>query len=450
MKRYTLWILSGLVVLLAVALTGTLVFLKSQPPAPRALPTMVSIAPMEPDSAKWGLNFPNEYDSYMKTKTNSQDTTYGGASKFSWLTRDPRQVILFAGYTFSKDYNDDRGHMNTLTDVRATGRLILDPANPKHTTATCYSCKSSNNPSLWAEMGMAKYDAMHFSDMTANIKEPIGCANCHEAGTMRLVITNPAVDAALNAEGIDWHTYTRQQMRSLVCANCHVTSFFAGQGQLLTVPWNDGTRVEDILKYENSANFSDWTYPNSGMGLIKSRHPDYELFTADSTHFKAGVACADCHMPYIRDGAMKYSSHDVMSPLLNPDVSCGQCHTDVNYALDRVATIQDEVAAARTDAENALIDALTALQAAAADSSADPALLEQARQTYRQGEFMWDFVSTANSTGFHNPEEALRILRNATDLARQTQMLAAQAADDPSLLKTGVYESQHPSPTASP
>ncbi len=444
MKKYTTLILIGIICVLAAVLAGTLLFLRNQPPQERTLQQVTTVQPLEPDSAVWGLNFPNEYSSFLLTASNNTATKYGGSSKRSYLADDPRLEILYAGSAYAKAFTQARGHANSLIDVRSTARVSAT------THATCYSCKSADNPKLWSEMGMPAFDAMLFSEMTPKIDQPIGCANCHEAGTMRLVITNPAVDAALNAEGIDWHTYTRQQMRSLVCANCHVTYFFAGQGQLLTVPWNDGTRVEDILKYENSANFSDWTYPNSGMGLIKSRHPDYELFTADSTHFKAGVACADCHMPYIRDGAMKYSSHDVMSPLLNPDVSCGQCHTDVNYALDRVATIQDEVAAARTDAENALIDALTAIQAAAADSSADPALLEQARQTYRQGEFMWDFVSTANSTGFHNPEEALRILRNATDLARQAQMLAAQAADDPSLLKTGVYESQHPSPTASP
>jgi nitrite reductase (cytochrome c-552) len=186
------------------------------------------------------------------------------------------------------------------------------------------------------------------------------------------------------------------------------------------------------------------------MGLIKARHADYELYTADSTHFDAGVACADCHMPYIRDGAMKYSSHDVMSPLLNPDESCGQCHTDVDYVLGRVQTIQDEVNNARIASEDALIDALTAIQAAAANSSADTALLDKARATYRQAQYMWDFISTANSTGFHNPEEALRILRNATDLARQAQLQAAQSVNDLTLLVTGVYDSQHPSPTPTP
>jgi len=219
---------------------------------------------------------------------------------------------------------------------------------------------------------------------------------------------------------------------------------------VLTVPWADGTKVEDIIKYEDSVNFADWTYPGTGTPIMKARHPDYELYTAGSTHFNAGVACADCHMPYLRDGAMKYSSHDIMSPLLDPQQSCGQCHTDVNEVLARVNTIQDTVHAAKITAEDALIDAITALQAATAKPGSDPALLGQARTLHRDSQFMWDFISSSNSMGFHNPDEALRILQNATDLARQAQMKAAQAAGDPALLKTGVYDSLNPKPTPAP
>ena len=119
--------------------------------------------------------------------------------------------------------------------------------------------------------------------MTPDINNPIGCANCHEAGSMRLVITNPAVEAAFQSEGLNWRTFTRQQMRSAVCANCHVTYYFTGENKVLTVPWANGTRVEDIIQSEDSVDFSDWTYPDTGTLIMKARHPDYELFTADRT-----------------------------------------------------------------------------------------------------------------------------------------------------------------------
>src|SRR5512147_1916111 len=162
MKKYMTLILVGVIVVLSATLVGVLTFMRNQPPQQRAFEPLVEIKAMEPDSSLWGQNFPNQWSTFQKTETNNVDTTFAGSSQFSWLERDPRQVILFAGYPFSKDYNDDRGHVNALADVRATGRLNLDDSNPKHTPATCYSCKSTDNPGLWDELGMEAYDKMTF------------------------------------------------------------------------------------------------------------------------------------------------------------------------------------------------------------------------------------------------------------------------------------------------
>ncbi len=451
MKKYTTLILTGLVIVLAAALMGVLVFMRNQPPQQRAVQPLVEIAQMEPDSAKWGINFANQYSTFQKTETNNVDTTYGGSSQFSWLERDPRQVILFAGYPFSKDYNDDRGHANALVDVRDTKRLNLNPDDPKHTPATCYSCKSSNNPTLWNEMGMAEFDKLSFVELGEHIQEPIGCANCHEAGTMRLIVTNPALEEALKAQGKDWTTFTRQEMRTVVCANCHVEYYFKGDGKYLTFPWANGTEISQIIEYYEQAGFKDWEYPEALTPMLKAQHPEYEFFTAGSTHHNAGVSCADCHMPYVRDGAAKYSTHDVHSPLLNPEQACGQCHTDSEYVVRRVNLIQEQVASTKQNTEDAIVDAITAIKVASANTNADQELLDQARNLHRKAQFMWDFVSAENSTGFHNPEYALKILADSTNLARQAQMLAAQSVNDMSLLQTGTYyQTLEATPTAAP
>jgi len=444
MKRATTFILVGIIVVLAAALVGVLVFVKNQPTQERAFQQLVEIAPLEPDSELWGQNFPNQWTTLQKTGSNNIDTTYAGSSAFSWLERDPRQVILFAGYPFSKDYNDDRGHMNALTDVRETGRLNLNEEDPKHTPGTCYSCKSSNNPALWKEMGMAEFDKVSFAKLGEKITEPIGCANCHEAGTMRLIVTNPALEEALVAQGKDWSTFTRQEMRTVVCANCHVEYYFAGEGKYLTFPWKDGTDIDSIYKYYEEAGFKDWEYPETGTPMLKAQHPEYEFFTAGSTHYNAGVSCSDCHMPYVREGAAKYSSHDVHSPLLNPELACGQCHNDTEYVVNRVNLIQEQVATTKQNTEDAIVDAIAALKAAAANPNVDADLLDQARALHRKAAFYWDIVSAENSTGFHNPEYALRILAESTNFARQAQMLAAQAADDPALLETGMFYAEAP------
>jgi nitrite reductase (cytochrome c-552) len=439
MNKYLTLILVGVIVVLAAVLAGTLVFMQNNPPAAPAPQTLREIDPMEPNSELWGRNFPNQYSSLLKTKGNIIDTTYGGSSKFSHLERDPRQKILFAGMPFSKDYNDDRGHEWALVDVNETARLNLNKDDKKRTPGTCYSCKSSSNPGLWAEMGMTEYDKMFFGDLTPKVTETIGCANCHEAETMRLIVTNPALDEALERQGKDWTTFTRQEMRTVVCANCHVEYYFAGDGKYLTFPWDEGTKVEEMYAYYTEVGFKDWEYPEALTPMLKAQHPEFEMYTAGSTHYNAGVSCADCHMPYVRDGAAKYSMHDIHSPLLNPELACGQCHTDSDSVVRRVNLIQDQVYNTKIATEDAIVDAINAIKAATANSASNPELLTQARELHRQAQFYWDYVSAENSMGFHNPEYVLKILAESTNLARQAQMLAAQAADDPSLLATGTY-----------
>jgi nitrite reductase (cytochrome c-552) len=284
-------------------------------------------------------------------------------------------------------------------------------------------------------MGMAAYDATPFSALGDHISEPIGCANCHEANTMRLIVTNPALEAALEAQGQDWRSFTRQEMRTVVCANCHVEYYFQGDGKLLVFPWSNGTRIEDIAAYYADSGFKDWEHKVAGTPTIKMQHPEYEFFTAGSTHFEAGVACADCHMPYTRDGAAKYSTHNVQSPLLNAERACGACHTDVTYVTQRVGAIQGQVRATMDLTEDALVGAIDAIAAAAADPAVDAALLAEARSLHREAQLRWDFIAAENSMGFHNPEEALRILAASTDLAYQAQLKAIAAAGDPGIIQ---------------
>jgi nitrite reductase (cytochrome c-552) len=420
-KKYAPYILTGIIVILAVGVIGLLIFISNQPAPRRGMVPIVTIAAQEPDSSKWGLNFPNEYSTLMKTQSNNTRTTYGGSEPFDKLAVDPRLKELFAGYPFSKMYNEDRGHANAVTDVRNTTRVS------EATHATCYSCKSSDNPKLWSEMGMAAYDAKKFSEMTPEITHAIGCANCHEANTMRLIVTNPALEEALKAQGKDWTKFTRQEMRTVVCANCHVEYYFAGENKYLTFPWANGTTVEGIEKYYNDMKFSDWQHPKDKAAMIKMQHPDFELYTAGSTHSKAGVSCADCHMPYTRDGAAKFSSHDVKSPLLNPNESCGTCHTDVDYVVGRVTEIQKQVSDTMISAEEAIIAATNAIASVQDAPNVDQKLLEEARTLHRNSQLRWDYLAAENSMGFHNPEEALRILATSIDMARQAQVLALQA-----------------------
>lgn len=423
MKKFTgtTLILTGIIVVLSALLIGVLIFLRNQPAPQRGVMPVVKIAAMEPDSSIWGQNFPNQYSTFMMTESNNTATTYGGSNPYEKLDKDPMLKTLFAGNPFSKGYGEDRGHANSLTDVENTPRLS------DKTPGTCYSCKSADNPKLWSEMGMAEYDKTPFKQLGEKINHPIGCANCHDAETMRLIVTNPALEEALKEQGKDWRTFSRQEMRSLVCANCHVEYYFTKEGNYLTFPWEKGTTVEAMEAYYDEIGFFDWKHAESGASMIKMQHPDYEMYTANSTHYKAGVACADCHMPYMRDGAAKFSSHNVKSPLLDPARSCGTCHTDVNYVVERVNIIQKNVYDTMQNTEKALVAAINAIKTASENPKADPAKLEEARKLHRAAQLRWDYVAAENSMGFHNPTEALRILAAATDLARQAELTALQA-----------------------
>ena len=426
----TVYILIGIIVVLAAVIIGILLYLNSQPEPLRGIEPLVEIEPMEPDPEVWGVNYPNQWSTLQKTETNNDRTAYGGSEPFSKLDVDPRLVTLFAGYGFSKEYNEDRGHMNSLTDVEGTARV------GEKTPGTCYSCKSSDNPRLWEEMGMAEYDMTPFMELGNEIDHAIGCANCHDADSMELIVTNPALDEALQAQGQDWRDFTRQEMRTVVCANCHVEYYFKGDGKYLTFPWEEGTKIEDIATYYAELGFNDWEHPQSGAPMIKMQHPEYELFTQNSTHFNAGVACADCHMPYTRDGAAKFSTHDVKSPLLNAENACGQCHTDVTYVTNRVSTIQNQVSETMIATEDALLAAISAIESAAALAGVDSQLLDEARWMHREAQLRWDFIAAQNSMGFHNPEEALRILASATNMARMAELKAVQAAGTPDIIQS--------------
>ncbi len=424
-QRLPVIVITVVILILAGLVVGQFLYIRNQVTPVRGVAPLVEIAAQEPDSAQWGVNFANQFSTWKLTATNAVRTTYGGSVNFDKLAVDPRLVRLFAGMPFSKGYTEDRGHANALLDVRETARV-----NEK-TPGTCYSCKASENPGLWDELGMEAYDKMPFSELGQRLNNSIGCANCHEAGTMRLIVTNPALDEALKAQGQDWQTFTRQEMRTVVCANCHVEYYFKGDGKYLTFPWANGTSIEAIAQYYTDVDFTDWTHPDSGAKMIKMQHPEYELFSAGSTHYNAGVACADCHMPYTRDGAAKFSTHNVQSPLLNAETACGACHTDVGYVTGRVAVIQKQVADTMSATEEALVAAIDAIKAAAAAPGANAATLDEARGLHRAAQLRWDFIAAENSMGFHNPEEALRILATATDLARQAQLKALEATLPP-------------------
>ena len=383
------------------------------------------IAEWEPDNAKWGQNYPQEYDSYLKTRITDTKTMFGGAFPRDYLDADPYKIILFAGYGFSKDYLQARGHYYAVEDITNTKR-IKEPVN----AATCWTCKSTDVPRLMNKMGVSQFYAANFHDLKNEITHPIGCQDCHDPATMELKITRPVLIEALEAMGTNMKEVTHQQMRSLVCAQCHVEYYFkndqnAGLKNYLTLPWKGGTSVEAMITYYDNLNFSDYTHPISKTPIIKAQHPDYELYRT-GIHAYRDVSCADCHMPYRTQGGVKFTNHHIQSPLLNISNSCAVCHRWSEEDIrNRVETIQTKVAQATLVAEEALVKAHFDVAAAMQADATDEDLIE-ARRPLRHAQFRWDYVSSNNGVGFHSPQESMRILGDSVNQAQQVRVLVAR------------------------
>ena len=378
------------------------------------------ISETELDPAVWGVNFPSEYDSFMKMQDDTVSTAYGGSKPINKLERFPQLVKLWAGYAFSVDFNEERSHYYALIDQKQTKRqeAVKQPG-------ACANCHSADAPQLIASMGWETFNHTPYKELSDKLHTGTSCADCHDPKTMSLRITRPAFVNAMSTRGVDVTKATRQEMRTYVCAQCHVEYYFAGDDKILTFPWKNGTSIDDIDKYYEEINFKDWVHKEAEAPMIKIQHPEFEMYTS-SLHYKSGVACADCHMPYVREGSLKVTDHWIRSPILHVNESCQTCHKqDEQALLDRISTIQNKTAELSRSTETALLDAMEAIKAAKAAGATDEQLTD-ARWLYRRAQLRWDFVFSENSTGFHSPQESARVLANAIDFARQAQLSAVK------------------------
>ncbi len=486
---------------------------------------LVAVTENDVDPAKWGTNWPREYDGYKRTSEPTH-TKYGGGGGSEALppqkaVRDPWLTRVFAGYLFSVDYRDRRGHAFMLTDQENTKRNV--PAEAKQ-SGNCLHCHASIMP-LYRKLGreaapqaseteqiqkglvavgnLSYWDAHKSVEQLSGGKaHPVSCVDCHDPGSMELRVTRPAFITGIQKlaagkgdvshlpsierwrKGDRARPYdpnvdaTRQEKRSYVCAQCHV-EYFCAKGTTVFFPWGEGLKVEEIEKLYDGmqvkgARFKDWTHAETGMEVLKAQHPEFELWS-QGIHARSGVACADCHMPYRRDGAQKISEHWVRSPILSPNRSCAACHPYGDEEIkSRIEAIQERHFALLTRAGQAAVAMLDAIDAVRKpyDDQNRPAAAARAKETLeknadfarlskeeqekklaaetkanllaswravveknpaikelgdlqRAAQWRLDFVAAENSMGFHAPQEMARILGEAIDLSRQAEVKAS-------------------------
>lgn len=369
----------------------------------------------------WGKIYPTHWESYRKGLQTDSKTKYGGNVRESKLEIYPYLKTLYAGLGYSEEFWEPRGHPYAVDDINSV------PGSRKKTGGACLTCKSPQVPGLIEEYGVDFYSAP-YDEMVKNITDPIGCADCHDPETNELRISRPALIKAYERQGKDITAATQEEMRSLVCAQCHVTYYFLDDTKETTFPWDEGLKADEVYQYYQKKNYSEWEHPLTQADLVKARHPDYELFLG-STHHSAGVSCADCHMPYVKeDDNAKATSHWWVSPLLTIEGSCSQCHPQgEEYLRNRVYAIQDQHNELMDLAAQTMVKAVESIETALNTQGVDQELLSQAQEIYRKAFWYFDWVSTANSVGFHNPQEGAKFLGYSIQYANEAIQSAQKA-----------------------
>jgi nitrite reductase (cytochrome c-552) len=373
----------------------------------------------EPRNEVWGENYPREFESYLKTLDTTFASKHGGSVKIDYLEKYPELVVMWAGYAFSKDYNQGRGHGYAIEDIRVTLRTGDNEVSPQ--PATCWTCKSTDVPRKMNEMGAANFYKAKWKDLGSEIVNPIGCQDCHDPKTMNLRISRPALVEAFQRQGKDMSEFSRQEMRSLVCAQCHVEYYFKGKEEkYLTFPWDKGFSADNMEEYFDEIEHVDWVHSLSKAPMLKAQHPDFELFMT-GIHAVRGVSCSDCHMPYKSEGGVKFTDHHIQSPLNNISNTCQVCHREeTDRLMQDVYDRQDKIEELRRMAEKSLaavhIEAKTAWDNGATDEQMKPIL-----KLIRHAQWRWDWVAAANALGFHAPVEALRVLGTSIQRVEQAR-----------------------------
>ena len=425
-KNWLLFASTVAIVLLLSILANSIISRKTE--SQFAYQPQVKISENEPRNEVWGENFPRQYQSAMRTKDTSFVSYINSSKLRDVLEENPHWVVLWGGYGFAKDYNQPRGHAYAIEDLRnslRTGGPTGPGTGPMPNT--CWTCKGPDVPRLMNQMGIAEFYSGKWGDKGSEVVNAIGCADCHNPETMSLQISRPALIEAFQAMGKDINDATHQEMRSLVCAQCHVEYYFNKKTPgkegvpYLTFPWKDGMGVDEVEAYYDNIEFADWTHAISKAPMLKAQHPGYEIYLT-GVHAKRGVSCADCHMPYKTEGGQKFTDHHIRSPLANVANSCQVCHRQekddlMSDVFERQAKIKKTQAVLEKLLVRAHVEARKAWDLGATEEQMKPILTD-----IRHAQWRWDYSVASHGGSFHSPVEVSRIVTTATNAAQEARI----------------------------
>ena len=429
-KNWAVFFIAMVIVFLLGILVSSITERKME--AQFAYTPQTEINKLEPRNEEWGKNFPREYQSYYKTADTTFRSKYNGGAMIDMLEVDPRLVVLWAGYGFAKDYNQGRGHVYAIEDLRNTLRTG-GPTGPDDgpMPSTCWTCKSPDVPRYINENGVVDYYSGKWASKGSEIVNPIGCANCHDEKTMNLTITQPALIEAFERQGKDITKASHNEMRSLTCAQCHSEYYFnkklpGKEGvPYLVFPWDEGMTLEDMEVYYDNVKHVDWVHKLSRAPMLKAQHPGYEVHQ-QGIHGKRGVSCADCHMPYKTEGGQKFTDHHIQSPLNNVANSCQVCHREETEELVRnVFDNQDKIIENRDKLEELLVRAHVEAKTCW-DLGATEEQMKEILHGIRIGQWRWDYAAASHGGSFHAPVETGRVIARGIEITQETRIQLAR------------------------
>ena len=383
---------------------------------------------------KFKADYPLEYDTWAMTEDTSFKSKYNSSQEVDVLERRPELVVMWAGYAFSRHYNTPRGHKHALEDMRK----ILRTGNPgiaigtdsiaaDMQPATCWACKSPDVPRMMRELGTGEFYHKRWSELGTEILNPIGCSDCHDARTMDLKPARPALYEAWATAGKDIKRASHQEMRSLVCAQCHTEYYLNKQTDYLIFPQRYGLTCEDAERFYDEIGYYDFIHPLSGAKILKAQHPDYEM-AKQGIHAQSGVACADCHMPHKSEGDVEYTDHHILSPLARIDRTCQTCHRkEAEELRQSVYERQEKCMEVRQRAERELARAHFEAKFIR-DNGATEAEMKPIQDLLRKSQWRWDYAIASHGAAFHATQEATRLLSHSVEYAQQARQQIARIA----------------------
>ncbi|MBN6711324.1 ammonia-forming nitrite reductase cytochrome c552 subunit [Haemophilus haemoglobinophilus] len=378
-----------------------------------AKPTKIVI---EANNSLFAEKYPRQYESWANTAKSTEIVPA--------IEVDPRLIVMWGGYAFSKEYNKPRGHFYTVTDVRNILRTggPLD-ANSGPQPMACWTCKGPDVPRLINEWGEEAYFTGKWAKGGAEIVNSIGCADCHDTtskdfaeGKPALRIARPHVLRALANINKEFAGLDKTDQRAAICANCHVEYYFDKKNvNNVVFPWMKGVDVDSIEKYYDEIEFYDWIHSISKAPMLKAQHPDYETWL-QGTHGKNGVTCVDCHMPKVQgaDGKV-YTDHKIGNPFDAFEHTCANCHDQSKETLQKVVEghkkdikqvmlkLEDQIVKAHFEAK------------AAWDAGATESEMKDALKAIRHAQWRWDYSAAGHGGHMHSPDIILKVIATGLD-----------------------------------